>query len=389
MTSTTTAHVTVAGGTIPISVKRVTVNLNEQWTPYAQAELRCELPPGDWFSQLAPTTAVIPIAIDLDQWVGYISTASDLTGAFAGKTAADLTAEFAGDTAADLTALFWHRYSGASVAPTLVAPTSRMHARLWLRSASPALKGGEIVLTAASGEALLMDDQNATSAPIVFPPGDFTNGVIRWFIARHGLELNDVTGTGFDILPLDGSLSSWEPGQSAYDFINALVEKAGRYFWCDELGRFHHVASRPDPLGVKQVLSSNLIDLDMTDDRNRDYYTAAVLTYRWETGGVSHEYVDAYDSGVFPAVTYTETIDREYPGPAGDGTTPAERYTKRFLLRRREFKYILMNDLRYRPGDRIQDFTAARPDTLVRRTRAVTHAFPDDQTNVTAIGLPT
>lgn len=188
-----------------------------------------------------------------------------------------------------------------------------------------------------------------------------------------------VTGASVDYDAL-----TWQPGVTAWDFLDALVQAAGLRLYCDEWNEWHLVNYPGEPAGALTLgEDDNLTDATDKISRYAEWFDAAVITYRWTTaaGATQTAYDVAQIGAGTPKRVYTETRDTPYPG-VGYAAAVLERMNGRG----RVFELVALSDYTTTPGFVL---TANVPDTpeQIGSVSAVTWSLPARTMRVRSTGL--
>lgn len=183
---------------------------------------------------------------------------------------------------------------------------------------------------------------------------DDANYTYDWDAAAHASS-----STRTALQPSDPDALLWQPGVSAWQFLQPLFQRAGLRLFCDHLRRWHLVDGAGYLAEGQAQLSmpGNLHDAVDVTDRDGDWFDAAMARYR---GGR----IDFYGPPGYTKVR-TFDLDTAYPG-AGF----AEYAVKRAEGRGRTLELVALANLDVRPS---QLLTVTLPDTptLIGLTRAV------------------
>ena len=110
---------------------------------------------------------------------------------------------------------------------------------------------------------------------------------------------------------------SWEPGVSAWEFLQPLVQAAGMRLLCDEDRKWWLLdgAGYLAP-GVTQLsFGAHMLEAASGVSRDGDWYDAALVRYRWtDAAGISQERIDWYAEPGYTKARLFD-IDAPYPGP--------------------------------------------------------------------------
>lgn len=179
-------------------------------------------------------------------------------------------------------------------------------------------------------------------------------------------------------------LLNWEPGESAWNFIQPLFQAAGLRLFCDELRRWflvngsEYIADGQTQLAVPV----NLTRAEDTISRDSDeWFDAAVVTYNWrDSEGTAKTHVETYaESGA--TRTRTFTIERPYPG---DGF--ARYVVRRAQGKGRTLDVAAMSQYSVTPS---QPVTVSLPSSPIQTgvVRAVSWGLSDGLMRVETRGL--
>ena len=134
---------------------------------------------------------------------------------------------------------------------------------------------------------------------------------------------NASTSTRTPVFQRDPQTLAWEPGESAYDFIQPVLQQANLRLFCDELRRWYLVDSTFSVAGRVTIAQSfNVYEASDTISRDAKaadgtplWFDAVVLKYTW-TDTTNTQQV-RYDTAsvVSPTQTALFEFERPYPGP--------------------------------------------------------------------------
>lgn len=295
--------------TIPIETS--TLTLDEAWSPTWQASLR-----SPYTTQLAavdPRRSQTIVELTTVEEYCRAMTCAEFTLKFSGVMSA-LTTAYGGKTCAQITNLINFPYDEALTG--YIAPTIRTN-RLMLREVSINHLEAKIDLALASEEALLQDYAYVGTSDLTPLPGNLqVLALINYALALVGRELLGYDSGLQDIYVTDEAKKAWKPGTTLYDWIYNIIRGVGKLY-CRYDGQFvwrvaHSVG---DGLPAMTLNTANIISAEENRALDGNFYTAAVITYRWLNGTTQTEVVDAYDSGRVPTRVYTDTFENPYPGP--------------------------------------------------------------------------
>lgn len=110
----------------------------------------------------------------------------------------------------------------------------------------------------------------------------------------------------------------WEPGVSAWDFVQPLFQASGFRLFCDESRKWYLVDTSYLPAGYTQIAAGrNVTQADDEISRDSDeWYDAVLVKYTWRDS-VTAEEKTAYDVAAPAGYTKLRTmqIPRPFPGP--------------------------------------------------------------------------
>lgn len=339
---------------------QASISLNEAWSPYAQATLTCPIPDAGTLADLDPRNDV-RVQFTIRQDFGDSDTLAALNGlSLAGVTAADAGGPLSAITADGYTP--WNSFG--------VRSASVRSFDLSLRSRPTMLAGNTMQLTVSSDEALLQDYALVDVAPWAPLVATIRELVVQ-VLARIGRTLT----AGPENAPLNAA-AAWQPGVSAWDYLNPILQTAGLRLWCDER-RNWRLAVTPTATPGSLTLTATDTIVDSTDDisRDADWYDAAVITYEWtDAEGVQRRAWDVASTPGFSKVA-SFTYQSAYPGPGAAASLLA-----RALQRGRTRQVTAVSDYQAAPG---MDCTIslATGDTDGTLT-AVTWSFPDNDMTI-------
>lgn len=112
---------------------------------------------------------------------------------------------------------------------------------------------------------------------------------------------------------------TWEPGVTAWDFVQPIFQTVGMRLFCDEERKWHLVDTEYMAPGYTLLTEGmNITDATDTISRNNsgEWYDAVIVPYRWRDSETTEEMI-AYDLAGDPGYTkpLVIEIDRPYPGP--------------------------------------------------------------------------
>lgn len=362
---TISAHdITAWVGTQQLDIIDASVAMDETWSPYVQASLTTVLNESlqdaldprtggrvhvyisqsygqsDHLSSLTATYGGGTIAdittvwggqqiTDLSAWyfIPYNASESNqlstLSSTYGGGTIADLTSDWDGLTVEAISEKYWRSY------PSGIYDNYRRGFDLAVRTRNTDLVQGTVQLELASDEALLQD--YALVSVNNFAPASLQlRNVIMEVLALIGSYL--VPDTTDATVEADAAI--WAPGQTAWDYLEPMVQAAGFRLYCDERRRFYLVDDTFTQPGLAELFALGTIkavdDIISLDD---DYwFDAVVVKYTWvdELGATLEAYDTASVEG-FKKVKLLE-FQSNYPGP-GAAQRILDRALSQGLLR--------------------------------------------------------
>lgn len=287
-----------------------TVTLDESWSPYVQASLTIPLPNDpDVLNALDPRTGS-RVRITLAQRFGGSEPLSVLSEQFAGMTLADVSAAWDGLNLSGISGQYGRPYNAFGTRPS----TNR---RLFLgvRDRNVRYSSATVDLQLASDEARLMDLANLDRTPRA-PEGVTVRGCVQLVLDAIGAVLTPGTDDGVP----EADAVSWMPGQTAWDYVDAIVKAAGLRLWCDEAGRWLLTQPLAPTEGALAISGSSVTELEEDVSRDEGWFDSVVVIYRWrDSGGVERE---RYDIASLPNASRTYTVEYNRPWP-GDGAAAA------------------------------------------------------------------
>ena len=361
--------------TIPVETSVVT--MDEAWAPNWQASIRT--PYTTQLAQIDPRQTEVIVEITTTEEYGRARNCGELTLSYSGNMA-QLTTAFSGKTCAQITNLIYFPYDTALTG--YIAPTVRT-VRLITRSVDIRHVEEKIDFTLASEEALLQDYALIATSDQTPLPGNLSLvALVQYALTLIGRELFDYDSWMNDVYVPAEANKVWKPGTTAYDWIYNLIKGIG-YLYCRYDGRFvfrsAHTIGEITPLTLD---ASNIISATEKRDRENNFYSAAIMTYRWTTGTTANEIVDAYDSGRRPIKVYTETANVPYPGPGA-----ARYYLEALQAKGEQVEVTAIADWKTAWLENDVSLTLPTGTRTGKLNKASLH-YPSDQMEITArIGL--
>lgn len=197
------------------------------------------------------------------------------------------------------------------------------------------------------------------------------------------------SSTRTPVFQRDPQTLSWEPGESAYDFIRPVLDQAGLRLFCDEARKWRLVDSTYSVPGRVTVAegfnayqASDTISRDAkADDGTPLWFNAVVVKYTWnDTNNVQQVRYDVANDGS-PTQTALIEYARPYPGPGA-----AAYILSRVNGQGRTLDLAAAIDYAATPG---MEVSASLPVTPVQTgyTSSVTWDFTADEMRVGSRGL--
>lgn len=331
-----TATATLAPHGLTLNVKTAKVTLDESWNPYCQASLVCSLP--DDLDRALVDLRKYDLRVEVVLRTEYNDGITIAELSSLGSSMSDLTAVLAGKTLRALTSRFTTRWNRVA--------DRKPFSRRFLLTVTDRLfdeKAHTLRLELASYDDYVNGDALVASGPL--DPGTRSvREICRQVLSRYGFPL---AGDSLDAVVVEQEATVWQPGVSAWDYLNAILEPASLWLWADELGVFHvseRMATKP---GVVRLSATSTIT-NLTDRMATDpdvFFDAVVVEYRWKdaTGKMQ----TAYDvAGAQPARSVlSERREARYPGPGA-----AAGILKRARGRGRVLEVDAVSDYRVTPG---------------------------------------
>lgn len=300
-----------------LQVKTVAIQMDENWAPSTKATLT--VPYTAAIDLLDPERNDIYVQITATQHAGRALTVDELGTLYSGKTVDQLDTSVSGLTVDQLDNIYYYSYAGVA---GYLAPTTRTWLLL-IRRVTIDYKAGQVVLECASPEIRLQDWAYVATSDLA-PPVDFVMMSTRqpvklamWVLSLIGETLTDWDNFE-DTQYWTVDQVVMKPGVTAFDYVYQLLKKYGYLLYCRYDGKFvlrqarYYGESAPT---LTLNYASNLKTLEVDRSRDTDYYTAAIINYRWtNSAGTQLTAVDAYDSGQLPKKVYTSTAEVPFPG---------------------------------------------------------------------------
>lgn len=309
-----TAHdytLTPPASPAPVPILSGVVQLDESWSPYAQAAVTIPLPDEATRAVLDPRSSSNPrVYLRCEVRTGRTFALSQITAA-AGSSTAAWTSSLDGGPLSTWSAAHGSPYNTSGLTPTRSRTFNLGVRRLSMRRSS-----GEATLDLASDEALLQD--HARVADAAYTPGNTMRAIVAYVLAQIGAELQYGT---LDPAVVELEAAAWHPGVTAWDYLRPLLEATSTRLYCDEARRWWLVAPLTATAGTLALTPDTLTELDDVMSREGDvdalgWADAVVVTYTWtDSAGIEHvRYDAAQDRRTVTRVLRIEH-ERRYPGP--------------------------------------------------------------------------
>lgn len=352
--------------TTKLSVNSASITIDEGWAPYCQATL--EVPfDADVLDALDPRNGA-RIKIFTTQTYGVSELVSALTATFGGGTVAGITAAWNGDHVSDISDAYFTPFNVSGVNHNF-----RRSFDLTLRSRSIDAANSVMTLELASDEALLQDYALVATLPYV-PTFFDVRTIASKVLNRIGCVLTPGTTNG----TISSDAAIWQPGQTAWEYLQPLIQSVGLRLYADENRNWYLVASNAITPGLVELDAIDTI-VGASDSISRDddlWFDAVVITYRWTNS--AGETVLAYDTAAndpFSKVVHFE-YETAYPGPGGAAAILARAQT-----RGRTNDVSAVSDYRVSPTTACE---ISLPDLPLQTgtVSAVTWNYPSDEMTV-------
>lgn len=273
----------------PVEPISCSVTMDETHAPYVEATV--VVPTGFVPATLDPRNATF-LGLQLRQDFGNLLYVYEITADYAGTVSA-ITAAYGGDvsTITDAYAKSWNIFT----TPGAPAPSTIFDGYLMLRSIEKDYVTGETTLELTSHEAILIDSISYPARPAV------GYSSLRTLI---NAVLAETIGVFTQLEPgaADYSYSPsysfvWQPNQTAWDVLDALVKAANLVLFCDEKGDWYLQAATATTGALALSDNDNVTTLSSRIDRNSsNFFDYAVVEFVQANGTSSF---DTFGSGSF------------------------------------------------------------------------------------------
>jgi hypothetical protein len=359
----------ILGNDIPVIDASIT--LDENWSPYVQATLTAPIPDDQIIDLLDPRTNP-HVNLFVSKNYGQSEKLYRITNDYVNKKLSDLTSVWSGKVIQDFSNFYYIAYN------TFGYKNSEERAfTLAVREININYVRSELSITLSSDEGLLLDYARVANT-IYTSPSTSVRTITQYVLSFIGATLEP--GIADFTIPVGSAV--WEPGQTAYDYLEPLVQAGALRLFCDEKRNWYLVPDNYDvPGSVNLSYTETLTDAATTISRESiEWYDAVVIKY---------EYVDSsgntiiqYDSAGAPGTkVLTLTYNSKYPGAGA-----AARVLQRAEGRGRVNSIAAVNDYAVTPGISCS-LTMPNADTQIGNVSAVTWELPGDTMSITTRGL--
>lgn len=395
-------------GTQKLGVISGDITMDESWAPYVQGSITIPL-------DMAILDAIDPrngarIKVFISQEYGESDKLSVLTSTYTGQTIAKITTDYAGMTLADLSAWYFAPYnqpgsnkldtlsslfSGGTIATASTAwdglilediseefyrsypdgINNNLERGLDLTVRARTLDIGESTITIqlASDEALMLDYAHV-GVNNYAPASLDLRTIVKEVLSKIGDALVDgvVTST------VDAAAVIWQPGQTAWDYLNPLVKKAGLRLYCDEQRLWHLVTDTDTLPGLVELFSVGTIKstAEVIDRNSGEWFDAVVIKYTYVN--VSGQTVNTFDTAAVEGYSKVKFIEYQSPYP---GAGAAQRILDRALARGTQQDVTAVSNYAVTPSTQCTIYiTGFTP--LENYIKSVTWNFPSDEMTI-------
>lgn len=375
MTTTVSSHnITAYLGTTQLDVISAQVTLDESWSPYAQATILLAAPSTEILDALDPRDDV-RISLFLTQEYGTSKPIATLTTQFggSGKTIAGMTTAWTGKFLYEITTQYYTPYNTFGV-----RAGSRRPFDLTLRERSIDRTDGTVELRLSSDEALLQDYALVATTAATAASTDIRTTVQTVLnLINRELEPGAATGT------FTATSGIWEPGQTAWDYLEPLVQAAGLRLYCDERRNWYLVEDQAEVEGSITLSSIGTMTKgnDVISRDSQEWYDAVVCKYQYVDG--SGNTITEYDVASTTGFSKVLTLEFDTAKPAGG---QAARILQRAEGRGRVNDIRAISDYTTSPGI-TASISLPDTDTQIGNIAAVTWNFPEDEMDIKTRGL--
>lgn len=354
-----------------IPIIDASITLDESWAPYAQAKLTTPLV-SDTISDLLDPRTSPHVTITVTKNFGQADRLYVISGQYTGKTIADLTDVWNGLTIRDISNAYYLEYN-----PFGLRSAETRNFSLAVRERQINYVTSEMSLTLSSDEGLLQDFARVANTTYT-SPSTSVRTITQYVLDLIGADLE--TGTADATIAAGSAI--WEPGISAWDYLEPLIQAGSLRLFCDETRKWYLVEDNYNVTGSVNLSYLETLT-EATDTISRDsleWYDAVVIKYEYVDG--SGNTVINYDSAGAPGTKVLNlTYNSAYPGAGA-----AARVLQRAEGRGRVNSISAVSDYTVTPGVSCS-LTMPNTDTQVGNVAAVTWALPADEMSITTRGL--
>lgn len=381
----------------------IDVQIDEGWAPYVQASLTV---PSDMFTEALDPRTGARLHVRLQQQFGELLEVFQLTEVFSGDVST-VTASYSPVTPRKITDDFtrpWNMFATAYALSYLTtnkggdvsnmtaaflgdmsditrymhgsdnfnpAPSTIFEGYLGIRSIQRNKVTGETEIKLTSDESLLQDYAHVSATPYVPATTDIRT-LVDYVLGKIGtsLQVSAVTGT------FDNTVVKWLPGQSGWDFILPIVQKANLVLYCDEARRWYLITAASVSGTLDLTDTSNVIELTSSLDREQNWFDSCVVEYSWFNGTAQQTSYDIYAPVGSVKTRNVKISDTPYPGSG-----QAQALTQRALTRGEMFTVEAISNYDARPRQTLHvDITGEPLKTAI--VSSIAWSLPADRMNI-------
>lgn len=365
-------NITAYFGEIELSVISASFTLDESWSPYTQGSLEIALPVDTIVDALDPRDDV-QIDIFLEENFGVYDKLDTLTDLFSGQTIAAVTTAWTGLPLSAISIRYFEQYNSYGFRSAV-----RRSMTLALRERVVDYNAKTLTLAVSSNEALLQDYAYVANSNYTIPTTDIRTAVAI-VLSLIGATLQTGTATG----TFDADAGVWEPGQTAWDFLDPLIQAGSLRLFCNEHGLWYLVNddfTTPGTVNLSYIQTVTNAS-DTISRESVEWYDAVVIKYEYVdvTGNTIVAYDSASTAGFSKVLSLT--YDTAYPGAGA-----AARVLARAQGRGRVNDIQAVSNYAATPGMSCS-ITMPDVDTQIGNVSAVTWNYPADEMSVKTRGL--
>lgn len=313
-----TARVYTGDSYVDLPVSDGNIEMRADWMPFITGTI--VVPLSDAVMSLDPRQSPPPrVYVTATQTFGTSKKASELSARNAGNTAADMSSQWVGMTGEWMSEMYFQSWNLPGYG--VEGSTSR-NFNLTLRSREVNYKNQTVTLQLASDEALLEDYALVRTVPWVLQSQSIRT-IVSMVLDHLGFSLSPGAADGV----IEDVSASWEPGQTAWDFLQPMVQASNLRLWADG-NRLWTLESTQIVIGGHVDLSTdtNLTDVSSDISREGDWYDAVVVKYTWDdTLGVQQTRYDVAQTSPTPTKVLSLSYETQYPGPGAAGAVLARK----------------------------------------------------------------